>query len=193
MNIGLFGGAFDPIHNGHIAVATSCLKSDAIDKLWVIPTHAPPHKQGKLYESFLHRVAMTRLAFENHNLIDVIDIEKHLPPPNYTLNTLEHLQRSFPDDTFLWCIGSDSLIQLKSWYSYNTIIENWKLLVATRPEFLTNQVDAEILEKCIFVEHEPIQISSTNIRLELQKGKVVDEIPAIVYNYILEHKLYSVL
>jgi nicotinate-nucleotide adenylyltransferase len=191
MKIGLFGGAFDPIHNGHVAVALSCLKSGLLDGLWVIPTFESPHKAGQLHASFVHRMAMSKLAFENEPTIEVCNIESSLPTPNYTLNTLQYFQNQFQNYTFFWCLGSDSLIHFKYWYQYKSILENWKLLVATRPDFSINSVEHQILQRCILIDHQPVNNSSSAIRRSIAYGINVDQIPAKAYDYALENHLYG--
>jgi nicotinate-nucleotide adenylyltransferase len=191
MNIGLFGGAFDPIHNGHVSVAVSCLKSGFIDKLWLIPTYASPHKPDGHVASFPHRLEMAKLAFKEEPLVEIKEFEKRLPAPNYTLRTLDFLQNKYPKFTFLWCIGSDNLLQLKNWHNFENILKRWKLLVIARPGFAVDDIDTEILDRCHFVNHVPVNISSSDIRNNVPRVTWSSYIPENVINYAKKHHLYG--
>ena len=186
--VGIFGGSFDPVHNGHIQIARSFLKSGLIRQLLVLPTPSPPHKQGLDQADYTHRFEMLKLAFRSIDHIQVSNLEQTLPHPSYTLQTIEHLQREYPGSIFYLCLGEDSLRDFHKWYQYKKILDKVNLLVAKRPEINTTEVAPEILEKTIFIKHEPVSVSSTEIRQT--NGHEANDLPPSVADYIKKHNLY---
>ncbi|NBC66806.1 MAG: nicotinate (nicotinamide) nucleotide adenylyltransferase [Bacteroidetes bacterium] len=187
--VGIFGGSFDPVHNGHIKIARSFLNSGLIRELLILLTPSPPHKQATDQTDFSHRFEMLKLAFQSEEQVRVSDLEKELPQPSYTLQTIKHLQNRYPDAIFYLCLGQDSLRDFHKWHKYKKILERVTLLVASRPDVDTSSVDPEILEKVIFIDHEPVSVSSTEIRNRREEER--NELPAAVAEYIERHHLYS--
>jgi len=189
--IGLFGGSFDPVHNGHIEAVNSFLHSRVIDEIWILLTPDPPHKTDQQKTEFEHRYNMLKLAFQESDQIKVSDVENDLPKPSYTLQTILHLKKTYPEWTFFLCIGEDSLESLHNWYKYDEIVEECTLMVVDRPGSDHSGVDSEILEKTIFVDHQPMDVSSTEIR-KLSVSSI-DDVPENVQTYIQKNNLYSEL
>lgn len=193
LRIGIFGGAFDPVHLGHKKIADSFLGSNIIDKLLILPTPVSPHKESDSQTDFSHRYKMLKLAFRGNDRIDVSDLESHLPTPSYTLRTIEHLQEKNPLDTYFLCIGEDSLASFQSWWHYRDILSKVPLIVAKRPCVNSSDISRDILEQAIFVDHEQVDVSSTEIRKKAQNS---DEtlntlVPKAVAMYIMQQNLYS--
>ena len=193
LRIGIFGGAFDPVHLGHKKIADSFLGSNIIDKLLILPTPASPHKESESQTEFSHRHEMLKLAFREYDRIDVSDLESHLPTPSYTLRTIEHLQEKNPLDTFFLCIGEDSLASFHTWWHYRDILSKVPLVVANRPGVDCSGISRDILERAIFVEHDQVDVSSTEIRKKARTGDGTLKalVPEAVAMYILKHNLYS--
>ncbi|MCC5907226.1 MAG: nicotinate (nicotinamide) nucleotide adenylyltransferase [Balneolaceae bacterium] len=186
--VGIFGGSFDPVHKGHVSISESFLNSGVIDKLLVLLTPAPPHKSNQNQAPYLHRLEMLKLAFGGMNHVQVSDIETSLPKPSYTLQTIEYLRKTFPGSLFYLCLGEDSLSHFHEWYKYRQILNSVSLIVARRPDFDSSSVDPEILERTIFTDHNPIDISSTQIR----SGQISKKaLPEKVSEYIRRHHLYT--
>lgn len=192
--VGIFGGTFDPVHTGHVALARSFLDSGLIDRLLVTLTPEAPHKQGKDKTSFDDRLAMLNLAFDEIEHAEVSTLEQRLPSPSYTLQTIKHLQETHPDTLFYLCMGEDSLVQFHKWYKYKEILKRADLIVAERPDYDYREVSDEILESVIMVDHNPVEASSTDVRQELQAGSYgtgnETEVPEAVRKYIDEKGLY---
>lgn len=188
--VGLLGGTFDPVHNGHKAIVDSFLSSGLITELWVIPSSKPPHKSLQQISSFEHRFEMLSIAFKGANNVIINAVERGLPEPGYTIQTLKHLQNVHPNITFLWCIGSDNLNSFNTWFHFEQILEDWMLLVAKRPNYEIEKVPDEIRNRCIFVEHTPVDASSTQIRDDFQKGLNSDLVHPEVQKYIHQQKVY---
>lgn len=188
---GLFGGAFDPVHVGHISVVESILNSQLVDDILLLPTPHPPHKQNEGQTSFFHRYRMLELAFNNFEQVEVSDLEKKLPAPSYTLQTIKYLQEHHPEKKYFLCLGEDNLASFREWYKYREILSRVLLIVAARPGARYEQQEDEILEKATFIEHHEIDISSTEIRETKDEKCIKDSVPGDVFDYIKRHNLYS--
>lgn len=190
--IGLLGGSFDPVHKGHVSICKSYLDSEYINRLIVILTPDPPHKHTRELTDFRHRLYMLNLALGHIADLTVSDIERKLPKPSYTLNTVKYFKREYPDTRLYLCIGEDSYKQFTGWYHWEEIIDNCTLLVASRPESGDNQIPEQLIENARFIEHEKIAISSSDIRIKLNRGEdVTDFLPEKVLGYIRDNQLYQ--
>lgn len=187
--IGIFGGSFDPVHNGHISVIKSFLNSHLLDRIRVLLTPYPPHKKSDQQSSYQHRLNMLEIAVKNLKNVDISDLETRLPQPSYTLQTIDYLKTNEPDNLFFLCIGEDSVVNFSEWYRFEEILKKVTLVVAERPGFDKRNVSADILEKTIFVEHTPVNISSTEIR-KGKAGNGENALPEEVKMYIKKHGLY---
>lgn len=188
--IGLFGGSFDPVHNGHLEAVNSFLGSGLIDEIWILLTPDPPHKTDQKKTDFDHRYHMLKLAFQESDNTKISDVEKDLPKPSYTLQTIHHLKNQYPDYTFFLCLGEDSLQSFHKWHKYDEILEECTLMVVNRPGFDHSGVDSEILKKTIFVDHKPMNISSTEIR-QTPDSSALMNLPDEVQKYIQKNNLYT--
>src|SRR5262245_21295900 len=109
MRIGIFGGTFDPIHMGHLILAEQCRDQASLDQVWFMPSAHPPHKADKPVTRFEQRCEMIELAIAGHTSFRVERIEKELPPPSYTAETLAELHQRNPEHEFFLLMGSDAL------------------------------------------------------------------------------------
>lgn len=135
-----------------------------------------------------HRLEMLKLAFAGEEAVTVSDLEKNLPTPSYTLQTIRHLKDENPGTRYYLCLGEDSIAQFHNWHRYREILDELPLMAAERPGFDSSRVDPEILERTIFVKHKPVDASSTEIR---DFGSAAAElIPEPIKSYIEEHQLY---
>lgn len=189
--IGLLGGTFDPVHFGHLAITKSFLQSGHINELWVLLTPYPPHKEGANYAGYDVRLEMTTAAFSGIPNVQVSTIEDELPKPSFTLNTVRHLKQTYPDKEFFFCLGEDSIEQFHTWKLYEDILKEVRLLAALRPGYSYKKANKEILNRTVFIEHEPYKIASSDIRDRIKKGDPVDQyIPKEVEDIIKHKKLY---
>src|SRR5262245_8805646 len=133
MRIGVFGGAFDPIHFGHLIIAEQCREQAKLDQVWFVPTARPPHKDAQALTPFDRRVEMIRLAVAGNPAFLVEELEKDRPGPSYTADTLNELQRRNPGAELYLILGSDCLPDLPMWHEPKRIIVAAKLLVVARP------------------------------------------------------------
>lgn len=191
--VGIFGGAFDPVHNGHIALAKAMLERLGLTQLLILPTPVSPHKKTS-QTSFEHRFEMCKLAFSFDKRITVSDLETKLPAPNYTFNTLRELKKQYPKKTkFFLIIGADMLYSFESWYRFEAIMKESQVIAAARNdgeypdmlEFANTLPGVRVLNLPVYVA------SSTDVRKRLKMGEKPDTVPDAVYEYIREHELYQ--
>lgn len=191
-NIGIFGGTFDPVHNGHVSIAKSFLDSGIIDALWIFLNPAPPHKSHDPHESYAARFRLLTLAFESVNNVQISDLETTLPRPCYTIQTVKYLVDRYPEQTFYLCMGKDSFLSFKSWYKWQQILSHCRLLVADRPINNSRVVDPDLLDQTTFVDHEPMEVSSTQVRNHITAGKSIEGlVPEEVASMIKKENLYK--
>lgn len=192
VNVGLFGGTFDPVHYGHLSIAKSFIESEYIDQLWILLTPDPPHKDNSHRTDYESRKRMLEAAFSDMDDVIISDIERDLPRPSYTIQTIEHLKKQYPDTTFFLCIGEDSLEEFHEWHRYKDILKECELLVAERPDYKGDTIDQAILGRVHFISHEPIDLSSTELRRALkEKRGIADYIPEAVVEIIEREQLYE--
>lgn len=190
LRIGLYGGSFDPVHIGHQRVAESFLKSKLLDELHLVPTAYPPHKEESS-TSFYHRSQMLKIAFSDYEHVVVNEVENSLPKPSYTLQTIEYLQEKHPENLYYLCIGEDNLSTFHTWHKYKSILQKVRLIVAGRPGLDSSVQQSEIIERSIFIDHQEIDVSSTDIRNHLKSGERDENVPESVIDYIHNHQLYA--
>lgn len=191
-SVGLLGGSFDPVHNGHIQIAKSFLQSNYITELWILLTPDPPHKTQKALADFQYRLQMLEEAFSDVEGIKISDLENNLPKPSYTIQTLQYLDDEFPTYTFYLCLGEDSLQEFDQWKDWRQIVHYCDLLVATRPSTEKKQPRSFLKNKLHFINHDPVAISSTSIRNKVAaKQDISGLVPDSVYQIIKKNNLYQ--
>jgi len=186
MRIAIFSGSFNPIHNGHLAIAREALAQDAADELWFLVSPQNPLKKNIDLFPETDRLEMVKLAIENEKGMKASDFEFHLPRPTYTINTLEKLRENYPEHQFKLLIGGDNLVIFHKWVEYKRIIDEFGLIVYPRPDF-----DTEILPEfsnVTIITAPLIDLSATEIREKLVKGEsIAGMVPEKVVEYL---KLY---
>ena len=121
MKIGVFGGTFNPIHNGHISLLHKMKQEMELDKVLLVPTFMPPHKSGDEVVSALHRLEMCRLAVQELDWVQVSDIEVMRGGTSYTVDTLRAISKTHPNDELFLLMGSDMFFSFEQWKSPNEI------------------------------------------------------------------------
>lgn len=197
-SIGIFGGSFNPVHNGHIKLCEYCIKNGGFDKIIIIPDNIPPHKQAKEFADGAARMEMLRLAFTNYSDIEISDIELKMGGISYTVYTLKKLKKLYPHTRLYLIIGSDMLFSFKKWYKYKKILRTCRIYVAAREtddyEKLLNYRESFGIYKnrIIVAKNNVLPLSSTIVRNALKEGKGSEFVPEKVYEYILTHSLYDI-
>ena len=173
---GLFGGSFNPIHNGHIKLAKQLKQRAGLDEVWLMVSPLNPLKQSEDLLDDEARLDMAREAVKNEPGIIVSDYEMHLPKPSYTWNTLEALKRDFPDREFVLMIGGDNWTLFDKWYRADDIKKNYEIVVYTRTPGDEGYID----------------ISSTEIRQRIRDGRGIKRlVPKAVAELIKEKGYYA--
>lgn len=194
--IALFGGTFDPVHNGHIALAERVLNDFSLDKLIFIPAGHPPHKQGRRITGAMHRYRMVELATAHNPKFELSDFEVMSKTPNYSYLTISHFKEQFPEDEIFFLVGGDSFRDFPDWKCYRKLLTLCTFLVVPRPgifgpQYLEKFHGDEAPPRVLFVKDFACDISSTEIRARLSEGKPVSStIPPVVEDYIRKNRLY---
>ncbi len=196
MRIGIFGGTFDPPHLGHLVLAERCREDANLDEVWFLPSYKPPHKADDVTR-FEHRCDMVALATSGHPPFRVEPIEKELPPPSYTAETLRELRSRHPEHAFALILGADSVVDLPKWYEPRRVVEQAELVAVARPGVET--WDAAALAAALgvpvrltAVECPLVGIASRDVRQRVSAGKTVRYlVPRAVEEFIRERKLYQ--
>lgn len=196
--IGIMGGTFDPIHNGHLKLADQAYREISLDRILFIPNHIPWMKQDREITDVNHRLEMVRLAIEAFSAYELSTVEIDAGGNSYTYQTLETLKTQYPKDEFYFILGADSLFSLENWVHPEKIMENAVILAAVRDDcdrsglsdkcrLLTEKYQARIR----MLTMPPVDISSTKIREDFYTDPAVsDLVPVKVAEYIREYGLY---
>lgn len=194
--IALFGGTFDPVHNGHIALARRVLEDFSLDKIIFIPAGTPPHKKGRKITDAAHRYRMVTLATKDNPRFLVSDFEINSKTPNYSYLTIPHFKELFPEDEIFFLVGGDSFQDFPDWKCYRKLLALCTFLVVPRPgisgpQYLEKFHGDETPPRVHFVKNFAYDISSTDIREKLSKGMTaLSDVPPCVLDYILKNRLY---
>jgi nicotinate-nucleotide adenylyltransferase len=192
MKIGLYFGSFNPIHIGHLVIANHIAEYSDLDQVWFVVTpHNPFKKKSSLLDNY-QRLEMVYRATKEYPNLKTSDIEFNLPQPNYTINTLVHLQEKYPDHAFSLIMGEDNLKSFHKWKNHEVILENHDIYVY--PRITENKIETPFDgHKKIHVVEAPImQLSSTFIRKGIKAGKNVKPmLPEHVWEYLDEMNFYK--
>ena len=186
--IGLYFGSFNPIHHGHLLVATYIKEVAALDEIWFIVSPQNPFKKNDELADEHHRLEMAKLATEAVDFLKVSDIEFKLEKPSYTHITLKELTKQFPEHTFHLIIGEDNVAKFHSWKEASWILDHHEVLVYNRVH--TNKTTTKDARLRLY--NLPIlDISATNIRQRIQQQQSIRYfVPENVEHYIWFHNVY---
>jgi nicotinate-nucleotide adenylyltransferase len=193
MNIGLYFGSFNPIHNGHLHVANQALQQCFSDQVWFVVSPHNPFKESKLLADENQRLHMAQLACSGKTNLYISDIEFTLPRPSYTIDTIRALIQKHPEHLFHLIIGEDNLMAFDRWKTFDMLLELAELLVYPRTHKTpTLRVSLTPYEARIhFLSGELVDISATDIRMRVHRGEsITDLTPPQVARYILENSIY---
>ena len=199
MDICIFGGAFDPVHKGHIAIALSALKKYNFDKLLFMVSKEPPHKSNHT-ASFIHRINMVQLAISGlGDKFGVTDIEAKLKDLSYTYNSLSALKEIYANDNIYFLVGSDIFASIEKWYNYKKLFDLAYFIIGCRPgnsfknmiESVPDDIKKRIADKdkIELFEIDSFYISSSEIRRGIKK--YLEYLPSLVAEYIINNNLYN--
>ena len=167
MKIGLFFGSFNPIHHGHLMVASYIANHTDLQQIWLVVSPQNPHKTQSSLLNEYDRLHLAQLAVENDDQIKVSDIEFKLPKPSYTIDTLTYLEEKFPQHQFYVIMGGDSFQNLPKWKNFETLVKNYQFIVYRRPGFdITENYGAKLQ----YLEAPMLELSATLIRNNCKEG-----------------------
>ena len=177
---GIFGGSFNPIHNGHVSLARQLKEKAGLDEVWLLVSPQNPLKQDSDLLDDEKRMQMVRLALEGEESLIASDYELHLPKPSYTWNTLQALSKDYPEREFVLIIGGDNWALFDRWYHAEDIKQNYQIVVYPRKGAEGGIEGLELID-----------ISSTEIRQRIKEGKGIRRmVPKAVADYIRKEGLY---
>jgi len=201
--IGIMGGTFNPIHNGHLVTAQEALSQFKLDKVIFIPTGNPPHKIENEVASAEDRYTMTVIATSSNSNFFVSRMEIDRKGKSYTIDTVRQLRKIYGKNSLLYFItGADAILEILTWKNTGEIVSLCKFIAATRPGYNLSRIEdlrkrlfgkAGAADKKIYVMEIPaLSISSTDIRNRVRHKRPIDYLlPEGVSNYILKHGLYK--
>lgn len=187
MKIGLYFGSFNPIHIGHLIIANYMVEFTDLDQVWLVVTPHNPHKNKASLLDDYQRLHLVHLATEDYPKLKPSDVEFKLSQPNYTINTLVHLQEKYPTNEFSLIMGEDNLNSFHKWKNYEVILQNHEIYVYPRVNQNKENIDKALLNnpKIHTVNAPIVEISSTFIRESIKNQKdITPMLPSKVAEYI---------
>lgn len=197
--IGIMGGTFNPIHNGHLEIAKAAYRQYGLEKVWFLPSKKPPHKKELKLASNEDRMKMVKLAIAPYPFFSLSCIEMEREGYSYTADTLTYFHNTFPSVQWYFIIGADSLHYINEWYRPEVIFNLSHILCAPRfpttkeedyeyRDFLLDQFAGQI----DFIDMKPLPIASKEILKKYRNNSDISkDIPPEVLKYILDHNLYE--
>lgn len=195
MNVGLFGGTFDPIHLGHTALAEHIRGVVGLDEVWFLVTPQNPWKRDAHLSADEHRLEMVRLALKGREGLKASDYEFHLPKPSYSYQTLRHLREDYPGHSFTLIIGADNWGEFRRWSHPEEILQHHPIVVFPREGYAFEDADVEGLDtgRVTLVDAPLLPYSSTEVRRRLFEGMSVNGmLDKDVEGYLRAFNIYNV-
>ena len=200
MKIGIMGGTFDPIHNGHLMLGEYAYRQFKLDEIWYMPNGCPPHKNNaKIGSEALTRALMVELAIKDKEYFALQDYEIKKNTVSYSYATLEHFNEKYKEHSFYFIIGADSLFSIERWVNPERVLKACTILAAYRDDKNNRGVMEEQIKglnqkynaDIRLLETPVMPISSSELREMIKKNKnVSDHIPKAVEDYIKANRLY---
>jgi nicotinate-nucleotide adenylyltransferase len=192
--IGLLGGTFDPVHNGHVKLAEGASEALGLDEVWLVPARRQPLKQEPASPAEI-RLEMCRLAAAEHGFLGVCDVELARGGPSYTVDTLEELTASHPGVEWTFLAGTDALLDLPRWRDPGRLLSLCRFAVVERSgvtwEELMRHLPKHLASRLLRLPVEALEVSSTDIRARAGRGEPVSGlVPTVVERFIEQHHLY---
>lgn len=187
--IGIYGGTFNPLHNGHLALAKAFLSQENLDEVWFMVSPQNPFKANQKLLDDAIRLEMVQKALEGEQNLFASDYEFHLSKPSYTWNTLQAMSKDYPDCEFVLLIGGDNWKSFSHWYHSDDILRNYSMAVYPREN---SDIDVAMLPANVhLLATMLISISSTEVRRKVAQGEPIDSLcPPQVVEIIRNKGLY---
>ena len=195
MKVCLYGGTFDPPHNGHLAIAEQCQRMLKIDHFLFIPAFSAPHKTNTKTSSVKDRLAMLKLAIQPYAGFEISELEIDRKGVSYSIDTISQIKEylCLRSDNLFFLIGADSLVELHTWRQPERILDESRVVVAARPHYSVEDVPVNYRNEVEVLSNPLMDISSTEIRQKVQLNEPIRHlVPKSVLDYIECHKLYRI-
>ena len=170
MKVGLYFGSFNPIHIGHLIIASYIANNTDIDEVWFVVSPQNPFKESSSLLNEQHRISMVKIAVENEKKLKASNVEFLMPKPSYTIDTLIYLSEKYKQHSFTLIIGGDSYQNFEKWKNYEQIILNYNILIYPRTSF---KVKDTLPERVKIIDAPIIEITSTQIRKYIKDNKSI--------------------
>jgi nicotinate-nucleotide adenylyltransferase len=195
-DIGILGGTFDPVHNGHVAAARQLLGVADLDQVWLMPNATPPHRTAAPVAPSQDRMRMVELAVAGHEGLVPSHLEVDRGGASYTIDTVRQLARAYPGQRFVLLIGSDAALQIRTWHEADALLDTASFVIFNRPDTaLAPQTLHELgfaPARSRIVHLDTPAIAAHQVRDRLARGAPIDDlVPAAVADYIRNHDLYQ--
>ncbi|MHA6531340.1 nicotinate-nucleotide adenylyltransferase [Paenibacillus sp. BAC0078] len=194
MRVGIMGGTFDPLHIGHMMAAETARESYALEEVWFMPSHIPPHKH-EAGATGAERLAMVQDAIRDHEAFGILDLEIARGGVSYTFETIAILQEKFPQHEFFFIIGADMVQYLPKWHGIEELVRRLTFIGVGRPGTPLDlaALPGFIAEKVLLADMPLVDISSTMLRARAAEGKSIRYmVPEAVYDYVQRSGLYGI-
>ncbi len=190
MKVGLFFGSFNPVHNGHMVIASYMAEFTDLKQVWmVVSPHNPLKPAGSLLQDY-HRFRLVEMAIGDYKKIKASKIEFELARPSYTIHTLTYLSEKYPEHEFSLIMGSDNLENLHKWKNYEAILEYYDIYIYNRPGYDGGELKTH--QRVKFTTAPLMEISSSFIRQSIKEGKDIRfMMPSAVADYVDEMHFYK--
>ncbi len=169
-NVGLYFGSFNPIHTGHLIIASYIANYTTINEIWFVVSPQNPFKNPASLLNQEHRLSLVKIAIEGDPRLKASNVEFKLPRPSYTADTLSYLSEKYPKNNFSVIMGSDGFFNIEKWKNYDFILKNYNIYVYRRPSF---PLDGKYLKLVTLLDAPLLDISSTLIRQHLKEKKSI--------------------
>jgi nicotinate-nucleotide adenylyltransferase len=186
LKIALFGGTFDPIHNGHLAVAREAARQFGLDRVLFIPASRPPHKSGETRAPYERRYRMVELACQGQPLFEASRLEAGARD-SYSIETIERVRASLSGHELYFLIGADAFAEIRTWHRWREVIASVDFIVVGRPGAAYAVPEGARVHP---LEGVDLPVSSSEIRSRLAAGENPPDLPPAVLQYIRENALY---
>lgn len=197
MRIGIYGGSFDPVHNGHINAARNFMEELSLDKIIIVPAYCSPFKKGLAVTPSQHRLNMCNIAFGNTEGFEVSDVEILRADEGYMSDTVAQIREQYPDAELFLLLGSDQLLIFQKWHAWNKITDEATVAAAARTwdDDAAMEAAAAVLRsygaEVIIVPIDVKELSSTDVREAVRRGDDISAmVPPGVAEYIWDNYLY---
>jgi nicotinate-nucleotide adenylyltransferase len=195
VKLGVFGGTFDPIHNGHLAAARAAADAFGLDRVLMIPSGTPPHKRAPAAADFEDRYRMVALACQSDPRLVPSRLEAPAPDqrPRYSVETVQRIRREGPrGQEIFFIVGADAFAEINTWHRWRELLELAEIVVVPRPGAANSSQRLPAGAKVHWLTGVDVPVSSTEIRERLRKGEAVEEyLPPAVAGYLRQSRLYS--